>query len=338
MATGKAAAASPLYVTLRYELEGSTEDCWDEAEFRRSVARAVGYDPFRADAALSVAVHVDGSSSGIGGYVEWRSREGARLGERRFVAKDGSCSKLLTEMSFAVGLQIELLRPKPKDEQSAPPGATRGAASTGTNPETATSSPPSRPSSAPGAQPRRATEGAAPDAQPRPASDAARSDFSFWVGGGPSLVWGSAPTLTGQLRLFLGVRHGNLALELGPEATLPVNDEQPDGSGFRQHLLGAGAAFCAHGGAFSGCVLFSASRLGISGLGVDQPLTPGALVLQSGARVAATLKLSERWSLAPHLDGLALLTPITVKLNGTEVWDMPPLSLLAGIAVAARFR
>ncbi len=107
------AAESELYVTLRYEVGDSVRHCWDEAEFRRSVARRVGYDPFRQDASTNVSIRVGGSSRVIDGRVEWRDAHGGVMGERRIVGKDGNCPKLLTEIGFAVGLQIRA--PAPQD-------------------------------------------------------------------------------------------------------------------------------------------------------------------------------------------------------------------------------
>src|SRR5581483_11728073 len=106
------AAETDLYVSLRYEIDRSARRCWDEAKFRRSVAHRLGYDPFRDSAAIKVSIHVAGSARAVNGQVEWRNAGGSSMGERAFAARYGNCSKLMTEMSFAVTLQIELLRPK----------------------------------------------------------------------------------------------------------------------------------------------------------------------------------------------------------------------------------
>jgi hypothetical protein len=58
-------------------------------------------------------VRVGGTAHAVDGMVEWRTEDGVGMGERRFAAKNGNCSNLLTEMSFAIGLQIELLRTTP---------------------------------------------------------------------------------------------------------------------------------------------------------------------------------------------------------------------------------
>ncbi|HEY3494007.1 MAG TPA: hypothetical protein VGK73_04945 [Polyangiaceae bacterium] len=331
----EARAAAPFSVNLRYEVQGVAERCWDEAEFRRQVARSLGYDPFGARAAVSVDVQVGATGNWVHGQVEWRNAQGASLGERRFGGKDGDCTKLLTEMSFAVGLQIELLRPKP-DQGAAPP-----------DPDTTTANPgadrtPAEPAPKP-AGPSRASppsaEVPAPGSDPREAAVPSEATaVRMWIGAGPSLAWGLSPSLTAHGRVFFGVRRGDFSLELGADATLPVTDRQPDGSAFREHVIGGGLGLCGHRGVLGACLVAKVSQLRVTGQDVDQPETPTAALAQAGARLNATWEFSQVWSLTPRLDVLGLLTPRAVALNGTTVWDMPSLSLLVGIDVAARFR
>ncbi len=325
-----AAESSDLFVRLRYSVDASTAGCWDEPQFRRAVARAVGYDPFRDDAGLALEVLIGGDAARVDGRVDWKTAYGGSMGERRFIAKDGDCARLLTEMSFAVGLQIDLLRPK------------RGAGAASR--DSSNGADERRPSSAGlPALPSRSDARAAPppamsSERDRAASRRAGSRWQLWLGAGPALAWGAAPSLTGQGRVFLGVRRGALSLELAAAGTLPVLERSGDGSGFRQYLLGGGAALCGHAAAFSACALGQASGLKVRGLDVDQPRSPDAFVAQAGARLGAGLQMSQRWSLQSHLDALGLLTPRRVDLQRVTVWEMPLFSLAAGIDVAARFQ
>jgi hypothetical protein len=334
--------ANALYVSLDYEVEGSDERCWDEQEFRRAVAQSIGYNPFRSGAALSVDVHVGASAALVDGRVEWRNAEGASMGERRFRAKDGDCAALLTEMSFAVGLQIELLRPRQKS--SAPTAPVPGTATPSTS-ATSTPAPSPRgtqpPKKPPTEQPAvsKTPDGAAPERDlSASASSASAQDWRFWVGLGPSLAFGAAPSVTGHGRLFAGARLGWLSLELGAEGTLEVTRRESDGSGFTQRLIGGSAMACGHVRVLVGCVIGKAGQLRIAGLDVDQSFSPTAPVWQAGIRLGAQWEPSDVWFFTPHVDALALLTPRVVELNEVTVWDMPTLSVLAGIDVAGRFR
>jgi hypothetical protein len=364
---GAAAGETDLYVALRYAIDAEARGCWDESEFRRSVTHRIGYDPFREDASIKVQVHVGGAANAVDGHVEWRKASGLLMGERRFVAKDGNCAKLLTEMSFAVGLQIELLRPKApastgavSSARSATAGPSPVPATVAAPPAPAIPSPtpaaPSPPSPAAATPPpvspppspaepdvaedlaaqTRPREKKAEEVEPAPADSSPR--WPMWVGLGPSLAWRISPGLTADARLFLGIRRNDLSLEIGAEASYPSTERRWDGSGFRQSLIGGTLALCGHHEWLSGCLLGRASEVRAAGLGVDQPRSPIGFVAQAGLRLAATLELGGPWFATAHLDGLGLLTPCRVKLNQAVVWEMPRLAALAGIDLSVRFR
>ncbi len=354
------AADADFYVSLRYQIDGSVRQCWDETVFRQSVARRVGYDPFREDASIDVSIRISGSARAVDGRVEWRNANGMGMGERRIVAEDGNCSKLLTEISFAVGLQIELLRPKAPVGVGAAPSARGGthASASAPSPATVAAAPPaslSPPSSPPASPPRATPPPAAPEPEIAPSEkgrrqsegarleaepEAARTSLSWhmWLGIGPSLALGIAPSVTGSARLFFGVRRNDLSVEVGAEASYPSTERKWDGTGFRQSLIGGSAAVCGHHRALSACVLGKASQVRVSGLGIDQPKSPAGFVAQAGLRLAATMDLGGPWAATAHIDALGLLTPCTVELNHFGAWDMPRLGALAGIDLSARFR
>ena len=349
------AAEADFFVNLRYEIDGSIQRCWDEEEFRGSVARRVGYDPFRENAPISVLVRVGGTARAVDGRVEWRSANGTGMGERRFVARDGRCSRLLTELSFAVSLQIELLRPKAPAGASAAPSAGAGTTASASAPIAATvAAPPAstlppaplppatpppaahEPDLAPLGKSRRPSETAAPKIAPTAADDS--PPWPMWVGIAPSIAWGISPSITADARLFLGVRRNDISVEAGAEASYPSTERQWDGTGFRHSLIGGSAAVCGHRQAISACVLGKASQVRVAGLGVDQPRSPTGFAAQAGLRLAASRDLGESWFATAHIDALGLLVPCTIALNRVGVWDMPRLGALAGIELAARFR
>jgi hypothetical protein len=358
-----AADEGDFHVSLRYRVDSSLPGCWDEGEFRNRIARRLGYDPFREDASTSVLVHVDGSASAIGGQVEWRNANGTGMGERRFVARDGNCAKLLAEITFSVGLEIELLHPATGARPSAGPSPALGGDREAPTPLAATKTPPPAPSSSPALPspspspsppPTPSPHLAAPlepelpvsaedhSANPNEISEPATPEdrgphWAMWVGLGPSLAWGISPSTAATARLFLGVRRNHLSIEIGAEASYPSKDQKWDGSGFRQVLIGGSAGLCGHHSALAGCVLAKASELRVEGLGLDLTHSPTAFIAQAGLRLAATVGLGKAWFVTAHLDGLVLLTPCTVELNDVGVWEMPRVGALAGIDLAARF-
>ncbi|MBN1607831.1 MAG: hypothetical protein JW940_14430 [Polyangiaceae bacterium] len=318
-------------VRLSYQVDSSLRGCWDEAEFRRRIARRLGYDPFRQNASVDVSVQVVGPQSAIGGQVEWRNAKGEGMGERRFVGKDDDCAKLLAEMGFAVGLQIELLRRIASGEfTSEPSGPASG--STAPSPPAAAARPPV----ASPAEKRGSSEQAT--AEPEPATPEQAARWAMWVGLGPSLAWGISPSTDTEARLFFGARRKDLSLELGAEASYPSTHRRWYGSGFRGMLISATAGVCGHYGVLAGCALAKAGQIRAQGLGLDEPRSPTGFVGQAGLRLAATIGLTDSWFVAPHLDSLALLTPCRIELNDVRVWHMPWLSAFAGIDLGVRLR
>jgi hypothetical protein len=307
----------------------------DEPEFRRDIVHQLGYDPFRIDATVNVSIRVGATIRGVDGQIEWRNATGKGMGERRFLAKDGNCANLLTEMSFAVALQIQVLR------TTAP--AASGVASSATEKPASTEVPMPPSTVPPAAQkpdvvPSAAERGENFGPRTEPAASRSSSRWPMWLGIGPSMAWGISPSMTASGRLFFGVRRDNLSLEIGAEASLPSTTHQADSSGFRENLIGASAAMCAHRRAISACALGKLGQIRVSGFGVDQPRSAAGIVGQAGLRLAATFEFGGRWAATAHLDALGLLTPYTVELNRVGLWEMPRLGALAGIDLTARFR
>ena len=323
------AAEADFFITLQYALDSSVGGCPTEAEFRKTVVHQLGYDPFRDDASLSVLIRVGGTARAVNGQVDWRNENGKDMGERRFLAKDGNCPNLLTEIGFAVALQIQLLRttaPTDHTESTSPKPPDPDVVVLAVLPQVA-----QEPNLAASVSERRES----PDPLITP-QDSSR--WPMWLGIGPSTSWGVSPSMTANARLFLGARRNNMSLEIGAEANLPSTARQTNHSGFRESLLGASMAVCTHRHAISGCALGKVGQVRVSGFGVDQPRSATGMAGQAGLRLAAAMKLGGPWSVSARLDALGLLTPFTVELNQVELWKMPRLSALAGIDLSARFR
>jgi hypothetical protein len=317
-----AADQTELWVQLHYRVDPSLRGCWDETEFRRRVAGRLDYDPFRQNASVDVSVQVEGPQQAIGGQVEWRNANGEGMGERQFVGKDDNCAKLLAEMSFAVSLQIELLRRIASGEFGSKPSAP----ASNKAPAGARLKPPTNKRG-----PSKAAGPRAVEATPEPPAR-----WALWAGLGPSLAWGISPSTNVDARLFLGVRRNDLSLEFGAETTYPSTHRLWGGSGFREMLISATAGVCGHHSALAGCVLLKGGQLRARGLDLDEPRSPTGFVGQAGLRLAATVFLSDSWFVVPRLDGLVLLNTCSVEMNDVQIWHMPRLSAFTGLDLAAR--
>jgi len=320
------AGDSDFHAKLRYDVDTSLPGCWNEADFRKKVTHRVGYETFRDDAIAIVSVRVDGATGAIGGNVDWQDASGAKMGERHFVAKDGNCGKLLAEMAFAVALQIQMLGLAPKAPDA--PSTEEVGASTAA---------PS--SSAPEPEPRPNTEHT-PTAEPpqEQPEEAPPRVPSMWLGLGPQAAVGVAPSALLAGRIFFGLRRGGFFFEVGGETSYPETFHRWGGSGFRELLLAASLAACHDEGFAVACLLGKAGELRLAGESLDVKRSPAAFVAHAGVRLGANVDLSKAWFAALHVDGLVLLTPCTVEISGSRIWEMPRLAAFAGLDIAARFR
>ena len=321
------AGDSDFHAKLRYDVDTSLPGCWDESDFKKRVIHRVGYESFRDDAAAIVSVRVDGATGAIGGNVDWQDASGAKMGERHFVAKDGNCGKLLAEMAFAVALQIQMLGLAPKGTPDTP--STEDVGTSTAAPSSAAPEPESRPSPEHTAQPE------APQAQPE---EPPPRVSSMWLGLGPQAAVGIAPSPLFAGRIFFGLRRGRFSFELGGEASYPETFHRWGGSGFRELLLAGSLAFCHHESFAAACLLGKAGELRLAGEGLDVQLSPAAFVAHAGVRLGANVEFSKSWFAAIHVDGLVLITPCTVEISGSQIWEMPRLAAFAGLDIAARFR
>lgn len=336
-----------LRANLVFRVDPALPGCWDEAEFRRRISHRVGFDPFHDDAPVSVHVNVSGSATAVGGRVEWKDADTGGMGERRFVAKDGNCGKLLAEMSFAVALQIEMLRPAPKPEPvrtaPVPPLGDTGTPPSASATSDKTTTQPSMPAApdepVPPAPSRQTPTDRAEDSRRSGPSevDAPAAQWTLSAGLGPSAVWGLSPSATADFRLFVAARRNDLSFEIGGEASSPSDEVRWQGFGFRSRWMGGTAAFCGHRSAFSMCALGRVGELRIEGLGVDRPKSPSSVVAHTGLRLGGTAELGKGWFVGPRLEGFLLLTPHTVQMNDVEIWRMPRTSGLLGLDVGLRF-
>lgn len=340
------------HVTLTYQRQGSTRQCWDQAEFQRSVAQRLGYDPFRPGPGFSVSIRVAGSARAVEGHIDWRDAGGANIGERKLTAKDGDCQRLLTEVSFAVGLQIELLHPRTALASTPPPGpavakdeagSSSAGVPSGSSAPVGGSTPEPEPPPAPPTSPRSAEDVPVPRVDPSaaippPVTAMRGGPWSWSVGAGPAAAWGVAPSPTAEGRVLVRLRWRDLSFEVAGQTTYPITDRQADGSAFRQRLIGGGLGLCGHRRWIVACALGRGSQVRIRGLDVDLPHAPDGVAVQAGGRLGTGLLFGGGWSVMAHAEVLGLITPYRVILNQRGVWDMPSLAILAGAVVEARFR
>jgi hypothetical protein len=299
-----------LSVVLAYDVDAALHGCPSESEFRDSIIKQLGYDPFRTEAAHHVVAEVKDSEGGVEGRIAWTDAVGNKEGERHLVSTRRDCGEFIRGMTFAIAVQIQILN---SSGTASPTGAI----------------------TTPAAEAPVATAIPKPSV-PVPPAAAAKERLSLGIG--PTADLGGAPSWSGGGRLFGALRYNMLSLELGAELTLPVTLRRPDGTGFSTTTFGATLAPCLHRDRFALCGVGSLGLLHVQGFGVDDAHSPSSPAGKAGLRLAFDEPLSQRWTIAGHVDGLATLTPRTVYLNAMPVWTTPPLALIVGLDLAVLVR
>jgi hypothetical protein len=328
VARAHAQAVSKQYVELKYEVDPALQGCPSEDEFRAMVTRRLRYDPYRSGSTLGVQVRVRAAETGIEGAIAWSTNTDQRVGERHFASQSGDCRQMMATMGFVLAVQIQLMATETASEGAARP--------TETKPAVRHESVPSHASARGGRE-----AGARPPARTsrvRPGSAPSSNTWSASAGVGPSVGFGLGPGPVAQGRLFLTVRLGPAAVELGAEAGLPSTTHLDQSGGFRHELMLGTLGACGWHESISACAVAKLGRIQVHGSGVDRPASPAGFFAQVGPRLAYSLGLGDRAGLLGHLGAAYSLTPWTVDLNHVGVWTMPRFSAVAGIDLTVRFR
>ena len=107
---GTSARAAPqTFVALEYQVDSGVNGCPQAAEFRATVERQLGYDPFRSAADRRVAVLIGRKGVSIDGRIKWSDERGRWVGDRRLASRHQDCVDLAASLAFSVAVQIQLL-------------------------------------------------------------------------------------------------------------------------------------------------------------------------------------------------------------------------------------
>jgi len=333
-------AAAPIAVTLDYQIAPGAGDCPGLDEFRGSVHRQLGHDPFRSSAEHRLAVQITRTDPGFVGRIRWSDAAGNWVGERRLSSRRSDCGGIVASVAFSVAVQIQLMAtlaaPVPQSPATAAPPPFMSPDDAGnasaTMPGVAAASVVKSPAGAPAP----AAAAAIPADAPEPANNDGPPRIRLAVGLGPSMAFGLAPDTTGTGRLFMSGRAGWFSLELSAEGALPVTQRQITGAGFSFERFAAAAAACGHAGPLGGCVTGTLGRLQARGSGVDAPSSPAGLFSQVGARLVASRDIG-RYFVALRLEGLVMTSLSHVRLNQVTVWTTPRVAELLGADLGAHF-
>jgi hypothetical protein len=181
--------------------------------------------------------------------------------------------------------------------------------------------------------------GPGPAEQEPVATDTASAPGRPWhvfAGAEGDLTVGLVPSTAFGASLFVGVAWPFASAEL--EARwIPSTSIAFQGGTISSTLFSVGASGCALFGPWGACGVVEAGPFSSTGSGYAQSIEASTWVVSLGARAQWTWVFANPVGLRLHVDGLASLIRPRLLVNASQAWEAPPVSLVVGAGLYARF-
>ncbi|WP_437877403.1 hypothetical protein [Sorangium sp. So ce513] len=293
-----------------------TERCPDERFLRAETARHMGFDPFEAEAPLTVAVSLEQGEGELIASIYLRDRRGLVLWADGFRTRD-DCKALVSTAALSIAVQLD-----DTGELAPPPGG-----------RPSDQAPPARPSGeAPPARP----PGEAPP--PSSAGQAAAERSRWTAGAGATLALGLTPGVAVGPTLAVTARWPawSVALEARGLSSLSTHVEDVR---VTTSALNASAALCLHRHVLFAC---GVGELGVLRAAPEVPLNPASLLglhAGVGARAGVTWPFSASLSGYGYTEAVqrlvdwSLLRHRSITESEDQVWRPPAIGVMFGLGL-----
>jgi hypothetical protein len=318
---------------LEYARSERAARCPDRDALRSAVKKRLGYDPFFPAARQTIAVEITDAGDGLRAQMHLIDENGMIVGSRELKDKLEQCEELVASLALAISIALD-------------PSAVLGLQAGATTERTAPAESPSSGDEAPLTK-------LEPAAESTPGSDGSKSGsavknaaprgdtvglaFPSTVRAAAFSTLGGAPSLAFGLRAGIGLRWRwfQLLTELADQ--LPATHTAEGVGSVRASLYAGTLAPCVVRGSFAGCAVFNLGSLQAEGRDVNYPVKQHSLYAALGPRVEVTPRLARQLHLLLTADALTSLTPVTLRLQGEQVWKTPLLSAVLAVGLAWQF-
>jgi hypothetical protein len=310
---------------LLYSRSNDASSCPDEEALRQAVADRVGGDRFSPSGTQTIVVSVFRRGSPFVATVALVDESG--VSHPRELHVEGSCGELLDAVALAIAIAID---PQSLARSATPPPPPTPSEPVATLPPPAAA--PILPPPAPKEQPLGPVgEPSAPmPVRPAPLMIEART--------GAVASLGTAPGPAVGLALGAEVRWRALSVALEGRVDAPSSMPASGGGEVSSWLVLGAIVPCFHQGPFFGCLVEQAGSVQTSGSGVSVTHAKSVPWRATGGRVGARLPFSETVEVQIHGDLVANLDPMTLVLDGAQVFKAPPATESLGAGVVFHFR
>jgi hypothetical protein len=314
---------------LTYGRGPSASDCPDDDVIRAGVAARLGYEPFNDHADLHIFATVNRTGRTLEARIQITGPDGKAATERKLVSRQNDCLELVSAMELAISIAIDpLAGSRPRSDPPAPPA-----------PPPSPLPPPPLPAPPPPTVIVVREPAPAPAPPPPPSPPSAPISFQVRLGGLGTV--GSAPGATVGGTVQASARRGSFSVGLEGRGDLSHTTELHFGGtrvGEMQtsSLMGS-LVPCAFRGMLEGCALLAGGSIRASARDLVNPQQVSAPFLAVGARVGLELPLGSILSAGVHVDVLAPITELVLRVSEEVVWTSPPISGALGLTLGARF-
>lgn len=293
---------APAHARAKLEYAAPPElSCPDRDAFASAIATRLGYEAVVADGADAKTLSVQFRPDDKAVRATLRLSNAAKEieAEKSLVSETGSCAELAAAAAFAAAILLDPRAMFPRPKTPAPPGGSLESNSPGTSPWYEQPPPPPPP--------------------PPPIAP-----WRWRAGIAAGSCAGCAPAVSVGAALFLGIAKGRLGLDGGVRADLPASTSAPSGRSVSSSLV-LGELF-PH-------ARLGPVRLGLAGavgslFGDSDGEKQASLFASAGPRVAFEWTVASPIFLRAALEGAVVLSRVSLRVEGMEVWSTP--ALIAG--------
>jgi hypothetical protein len=292
--------------------------CPDRDQFASAIATRLGYEPVVADSTddtktLSVAYRAEKTAVRVTLRLSNAAKE--IEGEKTILSETGSCADLGGAAAFAAAILLDPRTMFPRAPRPAAPGPGTGA---------------SLDSHSPGTWPWYEPPPIPPVPPPPPPPGV---PLRWRAGLGMASCAGCGPSVSIGGALFLGVSKGRLGVDAGVRADLPGSTAAPSGRTIRSSVV-VGELF-PH-------ARFGPARLGMLAsigtlFGDSQGEKQASLLASAGIRGAFEWTVAEHVFVRMALDGSVVLSRVSLRVEGVEVWSTPAVTAGANLGGGVEF-
>ncbi len=317
------ASAAPS-ARLVYMRDANSASCPDESAVRAAVAARLGYDPFVAYATSTMFAEIWRDGQVYRARIRLVDSKDVTRGARELVQPGERCSDIVDTMALTMSIAIDplSLATPPTPRLQPEPSKPADPEPTGELPQPIVQNQERMPADT---RPPRTPE-------PDPVDTSA---VHLEGAVGPTAWIGSAPDPTLGIIANGLVRWRDVSALVEGRADLPASRALPEATARTSLIVGTLGA-CGHASAFFACATSSLGGLHAEARGITAPRDSTTLHAAAGGRAGLVLALSTRLSVRAQIDGVFVLTPHRLAVDGQTVYTLP--SVAAGTAILAAWR